>query len=278
MENNQQREMSLAELRQTELEILRYFKTFCERENIRYFLSNGTLLGAVKYGGFIPWDDDVDVFVPREDYDRLIQLFQDSDRYRLFSIEREEKYRFPFAKLCDITTEKIEENIDNGVRLGVDIDIFPLDVWCDDYTSALKQMTAIQKRIQLLTFLKCRKALSKNPIKRMLKSLVLTLAKPVCRPLVRNMVRIAESNRNASSPQWLGCVAWCIYAERELVPAEAFEKSIEVEFEGERYPAPAGYDVYLKRIYGEYRMDPPLDQQVTHHRFTAFSQLGGNRK
>ena len=80
MASNQRREMSLSQIKQTAFGILCHFKDFCEKENIRYFLSNGTLLGAVKYGGFIPWDDDIDVFVPREDYDRLIRIFPDTDR------------------------------------------------------------------------------------------------------------------------------------------------------------------------------------------------------
>lgn len=270
MASNQRKEMPLSQIKQTAFGILCHFKDFCEKENIRYFLSNGTLLGAVKYGGFIPWDDDIDVFVPREDYDRLIRIFPDTDRYRLFSFEREKKYRFPFAKLCDMATEKTEDNIDNGVRLGLDIDIFPLDAWEDEYAAATNQVAAISKQIRRLTFLKCRRAQSVHPVKRLAKSVVLFLTRSACGPLVRNMAGIAVKYANNPSPKWLGCVVWCIYAEREIIPADVFAQTIPVVFEGETFPAPVGYDAYLRSLYGDYTQDPPLEEQITHHRFTAY--------
>jgi lipopolysaccharide cholinephosphotransferase len=122
-------QLTLVEIKQIEFQILQKFKSFCNDNNIQYYLSNGTLLGAVKYRGFIPWDDDIDVMVPREDYDRLVRCFKDDKRYRLFSFERNEEFLFTFAKLCDMSTVKEETNINNGMSLGIDIDIFPLDAW-----------------------------------------------------------------------------------------------------------------------------------------------------
>ena len=270
MTNEQKREMTLSQIKQTELDILRYFKAFCEKENIRFFLSNGTLLGAVKYGGFIPWDDDVDVFVPRKDYDRLMHIFPDTERYRLFSFEREKHYRFPFAKLCDMTTEKVEDNVNNGVTLGVDIDIFPLDAWEDDYRLACKQAEQVNQQIRWLAFLKCRKAQSVNPAKRYLKSIVLSAAPYACGPLIHRMCCVARRNESNPSPKWLGCVSWCIYGRREIVPAEVFAQTTPVLFEGDQYPAPAGYDAYLRSLYGDYTQDPPKEKQITHHRFSAY--------
>lgn len=263
-------EMTLARIRKTELGILKHFRDFCERERIRFCLSNGTLLGAVKYGGFIPWDDDIDVFVPRADYDRLMKCYRDSDRYRLFSPERNRRYRFPFAKLCDMTTEKVEDNVDNGVCLGVDIDIFPLDAWDDDPAAARHQAAAMGKHITLLTFFKCAKAISVNPVKRFVKDVVLALGRPACGRFVDRMGRIAKANAGNPRPAWLGCVVWCIYGEREIIPAEVFAELVPVRFEGEEFPAPAGFDRYLRSLYGDYTQDPPPEEQVTHHRYHAY--------
>lgn len=263
-------EMTLAQIRETELGILKHFRDFCKREQIRWCLSNGTLLGAVKYGGFIPWDDDIDVFVPRADYDRLVKCYADTPRYRLFCPEREGRYRFPFAKLCDMTTEKVEDNVDNGVRLGVDIDIFPLDAWDDDPSSARQQAAAVGKNMAWLTFFKCAKAISVNPMKRFVKNVVLALGRPSCSLFIRNIDRIAGSNAANPRPAHLGCVAWCIYGEREIIPAEVFAELIPVRFEGEEFPAPAGFDRYLRSLYGDYTQDPPPEEQVTHHRYRAY--------
>ena len=136
------KKLSLQEIREVEVELLNYFDLFCKNNGINYFLSNGTLLGAIKYSGFIPWDDDIDVLVPRKDYNRLISLFRDSDHIKLFSFERNNNFYFPFSKLCDISTIKEEDNTNNGVTLGVDIDIFPLDFW-DSEIEKMKRVSGL---------------------------------------------------------------------------------------------------------------------------------------
>lgn len=259
--------ITLRELRETELELLKHFAAFCRRENITFFLSNGTLLGAVKYGGFIPWDDDIDVLVPRRDYERLISIYPDSARYRLFSCSRCACYRFPFAKLCDMTTEKREENVDNGLPLGVDIDIFPLDSWATD---ACRQARKMERQRKWLTFFKCRRAISVNPLKRLVKSTVLRLGRPLCAPMARRMDRLAGKQGTGHGPSYLGCVVWCIYGRREILPAEVFSSAVSVCFEGEQFPAPVGYEQYLHSLYGDYLSDPPETERVSHHHFRAY--------
>ena len=93
------KELSLQELKDIEFDMLKMFDAFCKENNIKYFLAYGTLLGAIRYKKFIPWDDDVDLLIPREDYNRLISLFQNTERYQLFAFEKNENYCFPYAKL-----------------------------------------------------------------------------------------------------------------------------------------------------------------------------------
>jgi len=160
------KELTLQELKDIEFDILKMFDAFCKENNIRYFFAYGTLLGAIRYKGFIPWDDDVDVLVPREDYDRLLKLFTDSEQYRLYAYEREPKYRYPFAKLCDMTTRKDEGGYENGVELGVDIDIFPLDAWDNDLEKAKKEAKTIGRNMAYLGYTKLKKPDSRTPVKR----------------------------------------------------------------------------------------------------------------
>lgn len=266
--------LELDRIKKLELEILKHFSTFCINNDIRYFLSNGTLLGAVKYKGFIPWDDDIDVFVPREDYNRLILTYQDSKKYHLFSSERNSKFKYPFAKLCDMTTRKEEKNIDNGVELGLDIDIFPLDFWPDNELKAKIYIKKIKKCVIMLNFSKLRFNKGQTPVRTLVKILVILFAR--CIGAERIVKRIQSFVKKKYSPQqkYLGCVVWPVYGEKEIIPKDVFSDNVEVEFEGTKFLAPIGYDVYLKCLYGDYEQDPPLEKQYTHHDFQVF--LVGN--
>ena len=266
------KELSLQELKDFELDILKMFDSFCKENNIKYFLAYGTLLGAVRYKKFIPWDDDVDVLVPREDYDRLITLFQDTERYRLNAFEKNPKYCFPFAKLCDMTTRKEETVYKNkDVTLGVEVDIFPLDAWDDDLEKAKKEANRIAKSMLWLGITKLDEPLTDNPIKRFLWRFVMLFLKKVLggKYFVKKIIK--ESNKpEQKGEKYLGAKTWCIYGEKGIIPAEAFAESIDIEFEGEKFPAPKGYDTYLTCLYGDYLPEPPKEKQKTHHAFIAY--------
>ncbi len=264
------KELSLQEIKEIELDILKCFHSFCVENNIRYFLSNGSLLGAVKYKGFIPWDDDVDVLVPREDYNKLISLFKDTEKHALLAFERNEKYRYPFAKLVDMSTRKEEININNGVTMGIDIDIFPLDYWDNDLEKAKKEVKRINRNMFALTLTKMTKVDSHNPIKYFIKGTLMFFCKiRGGKYYIRKI--IDESNKEQQKgSSYLGCKSWCIYNEREIISSEVFEDVIEIEFEKEKFYAPVGYDTYLRSLYGDYKQDPPLEKQKTHHSFKAY--------
>lgn len=264
------KQLSLQEIRQIEFELLKVFDAFCKNNGIKYFLSNGTLLGAVKYKGFIPWDDDIDVFVPREDYNKLLVLFKDDERYKLFSFERNKKYCFPYAKFCDLTTKKEEENTNNGLVLGIDIDVFPLDAWDPDLDKAKQEVKRISRKMFCLGLTKLYKSDSVNPIKRVIKRSAMTFCKMLgSKRFIRDIIK--ESNKSEQNGSlYLGCKSWCIYGEREIIPANVFLSTIEVEFEGEKFPAPVGYDIYLHCLYGDYEKDPPIEKQKSHHKYRAY--------
>lgn len=259
------KELALQEIQSIEIEILRHFRAFCNENNITFYLSNGTLLGAVKYGGFIPWDDDIDVFVPRKDYDRLIKIYKDSEKYKLFCEERENGFRFPFAKLCDRSTLKKESGIDNGVDLGIDIDIFPLDS-----CSAHICKKSVQLKIRIFQngciLSKIGDLKGRVFYKRSVISVCRFLGYGFFSKRLKNLINREKTMGSTHS----GCLMWPIYGEREIVPSDVFSKIIDVDFEGESYPAPVGYDIYLRSLYGEYEKDPPKDKQKTHHSFSAF--------
>lgn len=264
------KELSLEEIKQIELDILKCFHSFCAENNIRYFISHGTLLGAIRYKGFIPWDDDMDVLVPREDYDRLISIFRDSERYQLISFEKNKNFAFPYAKLCDITTRKVEGGYFNGTELGLDIDVFPLDHWDNDLEKARKEVKKQQKNMFRLSLSKLQKPDSLNPVKRFVKGILMIPCK-----LRGSAYYVEKLIQGACKPEqtgshYMGGKAWNVYGERDILPAEVFAEAIELEFEGEKFYAPVGYDAFLTSLYGDYLPEPPVEKRKTHHGFKAY--------
>lgn len=264
------KELSLQEIKQVELEILKQFHSFCVENNIRYFISHGTLLGAIRYKGFIPWDDDLDVLVPRDDYERLLQLFQDNQRYMLIAFEKNRDYAFPYAKLCDMTTQKVEGGYDNGMKLGLDIDVFPLDHWDDDIKKAKREVKRQQKNMFRLSLTKLKKPDSYNPIKRFVKGIAMALYK--LQGSVYYVEKIIQGANKAEQKgsRYMGGKAWNVYGERDILPAEVFAEAIELEFEGQKFFAPVGYDTFLSSLYGDYLPEPPVEKRKTHHSFKAY--------
>lgn len=264
------KELTLDELQKVEFAILKHFDEFCKENNIRYYLSNGTLLGAVKYKGFIPWDDDVDVLIPRDDYNRLLKIYEDSDQYKLFSFEKNETFHFPFTKLCDVSTIKvISEFRTSGAIPGLEMDIFPLDDWHSDYEMARKEAKSISREILFLQASQYIKSPTKH-WKAILWKLISIYAR-VRKSAYFNKKICKKSKANRQdNPVYVGCKSWCIYGTREIIPAEVFADTVQVEFEGSLFPAPVGYDTYLRSLYGDYEKDPPKEKQKSHHRFRAY--------
>lgn len=264
------KELSLQEIKEIELELLKKFHYFCVENNIRYFVSHGTLLGALRYKGFIPWDDDLDVLVPREDYDRLLSIYPDDAQYRLFAPEKDQFYFFPYAKLCDMSTRKVEGGYDNGVELGIDIDVFPLDYWDKDLELAKRESKRQKRNMSMLVLSKLKKPDSLNPVKRFVKGILMKLVH-----IRDSSFYVARIMKEANKPEqigsrYMGGKSWNVYGERDIMPAEIFSDRIEVEFEGERFFAPIGYDAFLTSLYGDYMPEPPVEKRKTHHSFKAY--------
>lgn len=264
------KELTLQEIKEVEVELLRRFHSFCVENNIRYFISHGTLLGALRYKAFIPWDDDLDVLVPREDYDRLLSIYPDDERFRLFAPEKDQSYFYPYAKLCDMTTRKVEGDYDNGVELGLDIDVFPLDHWDDDLEKAKIEVKQQRRNMALLGLSKLKNPDSLHPVKRFIKGLVMKAVK-----LRGSDYYVQRIIKNANKPEqkesrYVGGKCWNVYGERDILPAEAFAEAIELEFEGQMFMAPVGYDTFLSSLYGDYMPEPPVEKRKTHHSFRAY--------
>ena len=145
------REINVDEAKKRLVEIAKYLDELCQKNGLTMYMAAGTLLGAVRHKGFIPWDDDIDVFLTRPDYDRLIEICRadNGGRYRLFAHELDENYLYTFAKMVDSDTLLIEKGGDAGVEMGLYVDIFPLDGLGNDINTAKAHMKKAQKLINL---------------------------------------------------------------------------------------------------------------------------------
>lgn len=256
--------ISAQELKKIQLDILKRVADFCDNNDITYFLAFGTLIGAIRHKGYIPWDDDIDIAIPRPDYDKFISLFnKDNSLVQVISIENNMHYGFSFAKVHDTRTI-INETQYHQDYFGVYIDIFPVD--------GIKDKAQIYKLRRINKFLHTKKA---NYTQRKLsKKIINALGKIILLPfsthsILKYIDTISRQCPFGSTPK-AGCICDSVVGERAMVDTEVFLGSIIHEFEGSKFKIPIGYDVWLRSIYGDYMQLPPEDKRKTHHVFEAW--------
>lgn len=252
----------IQELRQIQLGILDAVHQFCVSHGLRYFLSSGTLIGAVRHKGYIPWDDDIDIYMPRQDYEQFLQTYHDaSGVYKVIDPQREPHYYYTYAKVVDLRTRMVEDEI-KGYEINVYMDIFPVDYVSDNN----KERARAFKLKKLLYKIRRCKISDFNPLYSTLaywcyKSLPFPVSfvnKMIRKLIVLETPTNTVCNMTEAGPKIKGCF-----------PAEDIASDVDIEFEGKMYKTMVGYKDYLERTYGDYMTLPPVEQRVTHH-FEAY--------
>lgn len=258
--------MTIEQMKEIELELMDELDRICREQNIQYFLGYGSLLGAVRHGGFIPWDDDMDVVMLRSEYERLLEGFdqwKSSDRFALSSY-RDGKSIYPFVKLVDTTTLVFENFVDKATGTGVWVDLFPLD----DVDPADMKPFRRNARAELT-----RNFIVADP--QVGSSAVVKLAKRVVCPFARHLdpvkyARIVDENARDACPAGSDTVADIVgEGKTNLLFSKQLFRPIEMAFEDRRYFAPAGYEEFLSIQYGDWRTPPAKDDREI-HTFEAF--------
>lgn len=252
----------IAELRQLQMGILDEIDRFCKEQGLVYFLSSGTLIGAVRHKGYIPWDDDIDIYMPRKDYEVFLTTFHDrTGRFRAINPQQEPHYYYTFAKVVDQRTRMVEAET-QGYEIGVYVDVFPVDYVSDDP----QERERVFKKKKLLYKIRRCKISNGNPLRSALAYLVYKhwpmstrqIEQSIRRLIVRETPTRTVCNMTEAGPSLKGCF-----------PAEDIASSVGILFEGKTYQTMVGYKDYLERTYGDYMTLPPVEQRVTHH-FEAY--------
>lgn len=262
------KELNTQEVKGIQIDILKIVTGYCDQEGLVYFLGYGTLLGAVRHKGYIPWDDDIDIIMPRKDYEKFIKEFKLND-YDIKSHYKDLNYPYTFAK---VSYEKsiLIENTDLKYKIGINIDIFPLD----KFPESTKQIQSLYREIKFYESLLKIKYIVINPNRRLYKNIILKLGKIVLNILsyekiinkINEKAMLYKDIENISN---IGCIVDS-YGIKDIMDKSIFDNKTKIEFEGYSFYAPKKHHEYLTNIYGEYMKLPPEEDRKTHHDFEAF--------
>ena len=270
----EKKKITLDELKKIELDTLLEIDALCERLGLRYSLCGGTLLGAIRHGGFIPWDDDIDIFMPRPDYNRLIEYCKHNETpFSLLCNETNEKYGYLFAKAMAKNTVIHEPNANpTNIDMGVYVDIFPIDGLADDYESSKALFNKTRFKRELLVarnwkrfFRSKTRAWYYEPIR----FAFFVLSRFVSRAGLIRSVQKAYSADSFDQREYAATVCGS-YRLKEILPSRVYDTYTELEFEGHKFKALKDYETYLSSIYGDYMQLPPEHKRVSHHVFEAY--------
>ncbi len=262
------REVTLEEQRKIQIDLLNELRRVCDENNIKYFLAGGSLLGAIRHKGYIPWDDDIDINMLKEDYDKFLKIFNEkcNNKMKAVSYKNMDGYYYQFAKVTNLETVLVEKNSRDIPGLGVNIDIFPLYYLPDNNPKALDKIYKKQKF--LYSFINMYKTkdiekATKNKFKLILKKIAIPIIDKlkIYKIALRKIENLTKKYKKTNTVAYIGGR----YARKEIMPASYVSDYKYAEFEGEEYKIPIEIEEYLTKHYGNYMELPPENERVNEH-------------
>lgn len=255
------------------MDMLESLQNFCTEHHITFFMAGGTLLGAVRHQGFIPWDDDVDLMIPRPDYERLIREFR-HDRYRISACDTDCTYMTPFARMWDTTTKLVWEK-SNERELGVFLDLFPIDGYPEDEKEAERYIETLRRKRMRIS-LKMTKYFRTDDPQFFRKCLIKLSMHKHANHYSRKYNEFVRRIRYEDSA-FVGVTTTKVHIQKERNPKSIYQETVYLPFGRLMLPSIGGYDHYLKHLYGDYMELPPLRKRVTPHDFTVEEREEGEQ-
>lgn len=266
MKSIKYKEINLEEHKKLLVEILKYIDKICRENQIKYTLVGGSLIGAIRHKGIIPWDDDIDIGLLPEEYDKLINCLKNSsnNRYKLFNIDTEDSYWYPFAKVIDTQTICIEKNTKRINNYGIYIDIFKYNYIPSDTNIINDYYNKLQKKINKI--FKTVTIYHKNYFKSVCFNILAKITPiGVTRKFTRDCIDFSEQYNGNNNCEYVMSNCTPYGASKETHKISNFSNYIDTDFEGIKVMIIKDYDEVLKRVFNDYMTPPPKDMQITHH-------------
>ncbi len=270
------KEMNIKEVQGISLELLKEVHDFCVENNIKYTLFAGTLIGAIRHHGFIPWDDDLDIALPRPEYERFIHSFKSKKGNKLFSREIQgNDISIAFSRLCEMNSTIVEDSHPwTSENKGIWIDIFPLDGIEEDKELAQRRINKIYD----IWHIGCNIRLSRAPIslyksrflkfKQLIKRIYYSIVSIIYTPFDKHIELCKDLVFDDA--KYYANLAWPGWKMREYCPKHVLDDYILVPFEDSEFYVMKGYDESLRLKYGDYMQLPPIEQRIATHPFNTF--------
>ena len=272
------KELSIKEVQSISLEILKVIADICEKLQLRYFLIYGTLIGAVRHKGYIPWDDDVDIMMPRPDYDKLLEyLYANISEYpnlKVFNHDVCADYPYMITRISDDRYEIIMDN-EKPYGIGIFIDIYPFDGLGNTKEEALKYGLKGDRLSSLCyqaTRNKMKMETTVSLFRKIIKMPVFLFSKLCGKDTFQNKLDKLARVKSYDQSEYVGCVVWLSGGEKDIFPRKWFDEYIMTSYENYTFRIPKQYDEILKHVYGDYMTLPPEKDRIGHHFYKVYKK------
>lgn len=270
------KELTIQETQKVSLEILHTVSEICEKQDFRYALIYGTLIGAVRHKDYIPWDDDVDIMMPRPDYEKFLSYFkkhkEEYPSLRVFNHQECKKYPYMITRISD-ERYRIDMENEKPYGMGIFIDIYPYDGLGKTKEEAIKFG---MKGDRLSSF--CYQATREHfaietttsRIRKLVKYPFYFISKLIGKDYFQNKLEKLAGAKDYETSEYIGCVIWLSGGEKDIFKRSWFDETIRMPFGKYEFRVPKAYDEILRHTYGDYMQLPPEEDRIGHHYYKVY--------